>query len=529
MRRPGKTIILLLLVFILGSAISGAISVTRAVNSADANLRRNMRPIVSIDVDWHSLNEDTIEWMENDDFDWDSFIWEEADVNDSSALPSNFPPQLQNLTASDVRAIGSLDYVDDFTYSILASLKSFDLDQYQGTNEWEFEDGEVRWFDVRGTSNENLLQIDQGDLVLIEGSQFSQDDLIPGKESSVAIVSEAFAHTNNLTIGSMFSLYDFVMYPDEYGNISSWGRTEADVYAQAGMEFEVIGLFDITVAPDAEPGSDPWGFDPRMDQINGIYIPNWVIEDILTRSRIAQISVWESVNMEQPLLIQYFQDDEQEAEVIALFVLNDPADIENFKAAATELLPTSYHYFVDLSSEFDQISSSMEMIQNIAHWVLFASIGATLLVLSLSIILSLQDRRYEMGVYLAQGEKKVKIIIQILLEVISISFVAITLAVFAGNFISSTISKNMLENELISQYQQNLDDAIWGVGEWTAFDRIGITPKSMTLEEMMEAFEVSLTTQTIVLFYVIGLGTVALSTIVPVIYLVRLNPKKILT
>jgi len=52
LRRPVKTLILLLLVLILGTVITGAISVEGAINNTDANLRRQMRPIVSIDLDW---------------------------------------------------------------------------------------------------------------------------------------------------------------------------------------------------------------------------------------------------------------------------------------------------------------------------------------------------------------------------------------------------------------------------------------------------------------------------------------------
>lgn len=513
-RRPSSTITLLLLVFILGSVIAGTISVSDAIRNTDANLRRNMQPILSIEMDSQSWNEYWREWIENDDFDW-----ENANINDPLTFPSN-QPQFQPLTAPDVRTIGALEYVNDFDYIMQTILHSFDLNQYVD-DRWEgFEEGELRWFDVKGTSDTNLMQIDQGTLVLVQGNQFSQNDLIPGQVRSSAIISEAFAQTNNLTIGSIFSLYDFVMYPNEYKDTSGWGRTEDYIYAQIGMEFEVIGLFDIPTEPDAKP--DPWGLDPRMDHINSIYIPNWAIEDILARTHVAQLSVWETVDMDIP----FWMDDEHEALITPLFVLENPADIDNFKAVATQLLPP-HHHFVDLSSTFNDITVSMQMMQNTADWILYVSIGAMLLILSLSITLFLRERRYEMGVYLALGEKRGRIIGQVLTEVVVTSFVAITLAVFAGNLISSMISQNMLENELVAQYQQNREDAIWGEGEWLIFDRIGITTTTMTPEEMMEVFEVSISIQIIGLFYVIGLATVVLSTVASLMYVVTLNPKKV--
>jgi len=133
-----------------------------------------------------------------------------------------------------------------------------------------------------------------------------------------------------------------------------------------------------------------------------------------------------------------------------------------------------------------------------------------------------------MGVYLALGERKGRIVSQILMEVVVTSFIGITLAVFAGHFISDAISGNMLRNALIEDAANQNDDWGWGVmREWTVFDEIGI-PTTMSIDEMVDAFEVTLGFETIGLFYAIGLGAVVLSTLVPVMYVVTLNPKKVL-
>jgi len=50
----------------------------------------------------------------------------------------------------------------------------------------------------------------------------------------------------------------------------------------------------------------------------------------------------------------------------------------------------------------------------------------------------------------------------------------------------------------------------------------------ITPEEVAEQFDVSLSTEVIFLIYGIGLAVVVMSTLVSVIYVVRLNPKKVL-
>jgi len=64
-RTPIKSIVLFLAIFILGTAVSGAISVGNAIHTTDSSLRRNMRPVVTISFDWEAYvqhERETGEW-----------------------------------------------------------------------------------------------------------------------------------------------------------------------------------------------------------------------------------------------------------------------------------------------------------------------------------------------------------------------------------------------------------------------------------------------------------------------------------
>ena len=50
----------------------------------------------------------------------------------------------------------------------------------------------------------------------------------------------------------------------------------------------------------------------------------------------------------------------------------------------------------------------------------------------------------------------------------------------------------------------------------------------LTTEDVLDSYEVSLNSSYILGFYGIGLLTILISTVIPLIYIVRLNPKKIL-
>ena len=51
---------------------------------------------------------------------------------------------------------------------------------------------------------------------------------------------------------------------------------------------------------------------------------------------------------------------------------------------------------------------------------------------------------------------------------------------------------------------------------------------NLSPEEMVEAFDTSLSANVVVLLYVVGLATVVVSTLIPIAYVVKLEPKKVL-
>lgn len=50
----------------------------------------------------------------------------------------------------------------------------------------------------------------------------------------------------------------------------------------------------------------------------------------------------------------------------------------------------------------------------------------------------------------------------------------------------------------------------------------------LSVEEMLESYDLSLSVTTVVLLYSVGIGTILISTAAPILYIMRLNPKKIM-
>ncbi|MCL2355119.1 MAG: hypothetical protein FWC68_04545 [Oscillospiraceae bacterium] len=112
----------------------------------------------------------------------------------------------------------------------------------------------------------------------------------------------------------------------------------------------------------------------------------------------------------------------------------------------------------------------------------------------------------------------------------AISFIAITLSLFSGYLIANEMSHTMLENQIRRDEENNNEDDAWmrPMPLMSMGERHPIGHGDISVEDLQEAYQVRLDLGTVLMFYGIGLGTILLSSIVPIIYIMRLNPKKIL-
>jgi len=505
-RRIGKTMMLLILVFVLGSLIAGGISIQRAVISTEENLRQSMPPITAIEFD-------ESQWME--------YVNQTGDRYE----------QPENLTADLVRQIGDLPYVSQFNYSISSALASFDFESYtpeiQGDTGSDGMEDWPNWFTLLGVSRPEIIYIEQGLFELVAGRTFEESEMGEVLDVIPIVLSHPWASTNNLSVGSTFTVDHLI------GNHFEHHGPEAfhvdNLAFKETYTFEVIGLFDIVdrrtdLSMNVDEDWNEW--NAQWGQLNRAFIPSHVAEEINRFSFEIGMELAIEFGRDDP----WFNPDEAfedswEARIETLFILEDSLQVDYFRAAVEPLIP-DYYRVADLSNTFANMQSSMETLLWIADVVLIVAITATVLILSLIITLFLRDRRYEMGIYLALGEKKSKVISQIIFEVAATSIIGLTLAVFVGNITSSQISQAMLRNQLASMVEP--EARIMGFGaSLPSLETSGFFVE-MSPDEMMESFDVTLNGQTIGLLYGIGITTVIVSTLVPVVYVTRLNPKKIL-
>ena len=114
----------------------------------------------------------------------------------------------------------------------------------------------------------------------------------------------------------------------------------------------------------------------------------------------------------------------------------------------------------EISEEENQFSGmveSLDMVKQMIFMMIMAVIGAGIIVLSLVLILWVRERMYGIGILLAIGRSKIKIVGQFILELILISLPAMILAailgrIFVGWILGAVLQKEGLDNLDLSSF-----------------------------------------------------------------------------
>jgi len=512
-RHPIKNGVLLFLILILTTALSGAISTRQAIIAIDESLMLRLPPVSTVYLNAAAVAEERgIEFHE-----LDSDFW-------SAPRP----------TVDDISTVGSLPYVRAYDSMMISYLASLELDSVGGGSRDEF--NPVEFFTGYGIANPHLTDIDTNLIELVHGRTFTQED-IENNEHAI-IVSQLFAETNSLSVGSLVefenNVYNYAKFSlaqaqEGIEDFSTIWRDERFLLAQEIIELEVVGIFNPLLETDLDvlEASDDWEtLSHLISLLNRIYMPISVAESLQLFKDEAMLSILEEFLEVFP---QYSEGESMslnldEPQLETIFVLYHPRYLERFAEAGSELLP-GYWGIGDLQVVNEMISTSMETMTELADLVLLGAAGAAIAILTLVITLFTRDRQREIGIYMALGEKKGKIISQLLIEVFLVTIIAATFSLFIGRAISSTLSRTLLEQNLTERFSQESEEFAFVSIPW---ELAVFNPGSMLIEDTLDMYDTSLGINTIIGISGVGTIVILLSTIIPIVYILRLKPIKVL-
>jgi putative ABC transport system permease protein len=202
--------------------------------------------------------------------------------------------------------------------------------------------------------------------------------------------------------------------------------------------------------------------------------------------------------------------------VEAVYYLADPSLVDEFEAELRgKGLPSDYVLRTD-AALFDRTAGSVQSLQDIglAFLLIVMVLGAAIMVL-LSII-SIRERKYEIGVLRAMGMKKRQVGLGLITEILAITCLSFALALGAGTLLAQPISDALLAGQT---------EASASSGGSSLADRLGTGDDSA---QPITQLAVSASAGTTLEVFGIAMALAGLGALVSVRRITRYEPIKIL-
>ncbi|MBP2098750.1 FtsX-like permease family protein [Enterococcus rivorum] len=477
-RRRGKSIILFAVIFILGNVIAGAIAIQQSTDNVEKKIKNQLGAAVTAEMDMDKLMK----------------------ANESGSEMKTPEP----LKEETIKKIGESPYVKEYDYSISGylGLKSFKTYQMEKDSNTIVSGLSGNNLFLKGTNSNEPSDFKDKKVKLTEGRLFTKED--KASDKLLAVISKTVADENGINVG------DQVIWDSQYMKPKEDGSTET--YDSQKHSVEIIGIFEPLVAEkkkeDGEKSNPNQSF-LDMEQFNTVYMTNNGVREI-------NKAEFERGKELDPDAFKEANDAEQ---ITPMYTLKSPEDVEAFKQESEPLLPEDYKMNAS-TDEFDKVGGSVKKMSQISGYVVILAIAAALLIISLVVILFLRDRKHELGIYLSLGEKRKLVMAQVVIELLLISAIAMCASLITGNVLGKLVSESLIASDALAQAEPVSSGAIIVGGSSLS--------SNLSTGDITNAYEVKFSLSYILTFLLAGLTTVLLSAILPLTYVMRLNPKKIM-
>lgn len=323
---------------------------------------------------------------------------------------SSFEP-IPSLTVDDIKSYGESTYVKDYYYYYSVSLSSDDITALSMNDFFKENDEENNNMpkmdkndmkpseeDFKFSAYSDIKYIESfidGDNKIVEGEMFDSDT-----SDHVIVISSDLAEENDIEVGETINFY-------------------SSNNSDNKIELTVIGIYE-----DSTDNTENFMNMNAMVSSNQIYTTLAVMDEILA----LKDSTINSLN--------------------AKFYLYSSDDFDTY---TKELSDKGLSEYYSVNNNIDTILATLEPIENISQFsvtFLFVICIVAIIVIGILTMINIRDRKYEIGVLRAIGMSKLKVMLQLLLEITVITCIAIILGIGIGAIVSQPVTDIMLKNEI---------------------------------------------------------------------------------
>lgn len=475
-KQKAKTLLLLVLFFVIGNIVLAGLSVQSAADAAKILTRQEIGTDITYSLNYQQFMQDERSGLLSADTETSSLEGVPLYANLLAIADSDYVSAYDAILSYEVTS----DSLTPYTYI------STSTDTSQPSDPNRPSDGKMGQFvsGTYGTSGDFSFKtftattptdFTDGTSTLSEGRYATADEIANG--SLVAIIESTMAEENNLKVGDSFTV-----------------TPTMEGYTDQSLTYEVIGIYTSSAVVDDR------------------------IASMMGSSLLSQNQIYTPLNT---LKTMGYTDEQLKSSLLseAVIQLKDPDNLDTFRAEAATKVTLTYGSLSANDQLYQQLAGPIESLGSTSTLLVWIVVIAGAAILSLITALTVNQRKNEIGILLSIGESKTKIIAQFIVEVLAIAAIAFTLSVFSGIQVGKMISEATLANYQTQETQT-------GPGQDRNF--IGF-PGQVSSD--LEAADVVVTLNGLVVleFFAAGLLISIVSVAIPALYVTRFNPKQILT
>ncbi|MCJ2147998.1 ABC transporter permease [Bacillus sp. B19-2] len=325
---------------------------------------------------------------------------------------------------------------------------------------------------IEGVTSTALVdEFSDGTSKITEGRDLTKDDV----NKKVAVIEETLAEENDLKVGDTI-------------------KVKASSDEATTIKLKIVGIYQTTSSGDNQ--AQNFAF---LNPYNKIYTPYTAASALKG-------------------------DDYQNAIDEAVYNMDDASNIDAFIAAAKKTGIDLDTFTLDANDQlYQQMVGPIENVASFSKNVVYLVTIAGAVILGLIVMMSIRERKYEMGVLMAIGEKRWKLVGQFLTEILMIAVLAIGISALTGSLIAGQIG-----NQLLSQQIEQTSTS-QSAGGMIGPSGGGFFGQRTAQVSAIDQLDIQVSFGDLMALGGIGLLIALFATLLPSISVLRLHPKTILT
>lgn len=508
-RKLSKSILLGVTFFMIGNLVLIGLGISDAANNAKIITRQSMKAVVNYEVD-------------------NMGFWQYVDTLESDEERQEAYNNYPKIDNDIVLKLAEDEQVKAVNYISATPMYSSGFDNVLLGNEdkkAENSGGGVMIMDGGATmayveSNimvqtnmfPDSIEFVDGTNKLVEGRMYTQDDIT--NANNVVLITKELADVNGFTIGDTIKLTSNA--PSQNSYYTEIGISEE----MTTLELEIIGIY--TTLADVDTNDTRFNYlMPSESPKNFVLVPGSTIAQFNYELAKASYEYYVSKGEmdafgEMPTLEESYYASK------VVYLLNDPLQVDAFVEKYNSSLG-EYTFLNANNEQFKKLAKPLDTLSFFANVIVAIVTINAIVIISLVTALTLKTREFEIGVLLSLGVSKVKVVLQLFTELLIIAVLGFTFAVISGSLVAGEVGKMVLN------YQQSAteEEVTTNDFEYTwAGDQNYFT--EITQEDILSQYNVTISFWIIIEIYILGIGVVFISIVIPSTMIMRLNPKQIL-